>query len=63
MLKFGAGEKKAILPLYIVADDFPEEAEAFILKLLPDTVTGSAEVDEPMEVRRNDLDFLYAFFF
>uniref|UniRef100_A0A667YA34 Adhesion G-protein coupled receptor V1 n=1 Tax=Myripristis murdjan TaxID=586833 RepID=A0A667YA34_9TELE len=64
MLKFGAGEKKAILPLYIVADDFPEEAEAFILKLLPDTVTGSAEVDEPMEMvfYIQDSDDIYGMF-
>lgn len=47
---FAAGEVTAVIPINIVADDLPEEAEPFLLKLLPDTVTGNAEVDEPMEV-------------
>lgn len=49
-VKFAAGQVAAVIPLNIVADVVPEEAEAFILKLLPSTVTGNAEVDEPMEV-------------
>lgn len=49
-VKFAAGQVTAVIPIDIVADDLPEEAEAFLLKLLPDTVTGNAELDEPMEV-------------
>lgn len=53
-VKFAAGQVTAVIPINIVADVDPEEAEAFILKLLPDTVTGNAEVDEPMEVSLKD---------
>uniref|UniRef100_A0A3Q3J0J5 Adhesion G-protein coupled receptor V1 n=1 Tax=Monopterus albus TaxID=43700 RepID=A0A3Q3J0J5_MONAL len=49
-VKFAAGQVTAIIPIDIVADDQPEEAEAFVLKLLPNSVTGNAEVNEPMEV-------------
>ncbi|XP_040011455.1 adhesion G-protein coupled receptor V1 [Xiphias gladius] len=49
-VRFAAGQVTAVIPIYIVADDQPEEAEAFILKLLPNTVTGNAEIDEPMEM-------------
>lgn len=52
---FAAGQVTAIIPINIVADDQPEEAEPFLLKLLPNTVTGNAEVDEPMEVRLEDI--------
>lgn len=44
----------AILPLNITQDDLPEEAEAFLLRLIPQSVQGGAEVDEPMEVIEND---------
>lgn len=47
---FAAGQVTAVISINIVADDQPEEAEAFVLKLLPNTVTGNAEIDEPMEV-------------
>lgn len=47
---FSAGQVTAVISLNIVADVQPEEAEAFVLKLLPHTVTGNAEIDEPMEV-------------
>lgn len=53
-VKFTAGQVMAVIPLNIVADAIPEEAEAFILKLLPNTVTGNAEVDEPMAVSSKD---------
>lgn len=53
-VKFAAGQVTAVIPINIVADVDPEEAEAFILRLLPDTVTGNAEVDEPMEVSLKD---------
>lgn len=49
-VKFAAGQVTAVIPINIVADDLPEEAEAFLLKLLPNTVTGNAELDEPTEV-------------
>lgn len=54
-VKFAAGQVSAVIPINIVADDQPEEAEPFVLKLLPNTVTGNAEVNEPMEVRMEDL--------
>lgn len=50
-VSFAAGQVSAVIPLNIVNDDVPEEAEPFVFKLLPDSVTGKAEVDEPMEVR------------
>lgn len=53
-VRFAAGQVTAVIPINIVDDDVPEEAEAFLLKLLPDTVTGDAEVDEPMEVSSVD---------
>lgn len=49
-VRFAAGQVTAVIPINIVADDQPEEAEAFLFKLLPNSVTGNAEVDEPMEV-------------
>lgn len=50
IVKFAAGQVTAVISLNIVADDKPEEAEAFVFKLLPNTVTGNAEVNEPMQV-------------
>lgn len=50
IVNFAAGQVTAVIPINIVADDLPEEAEAFLLKLLPSTVTGNAELDEPTEV-------------
>ncbi|KAK7934133.1 hypothetical protein WMY93_005029 [Mugilogobius chulae] len=47
---FTAGKVTSVIPLNIVEDVVPEEAEAFLFKLLPDSVTGNAEVDEPMEM-------------
>ncbi|XP_041643632.1 adhesion G-protein coupled receptor V1 [Cheilinus undulatus] len=63
-VRFAAGQVTAVIPINIVADDLPEEAEAFTLKLLPDTVTGNAEVDEPMEVvfYIQDSDDVYGLF-
>nr|XP_046243039.1 adhesion G-protein coupled receptor V1 [Scatophagus argus] len=63
-VRFAAGQVTAVIPLNIVADDVPEEAEAFLLKLLPSTVTGNAEVDEPMEVMFyiQDSDDVYGLF-
>lgn len=50
MVSFAPGQVTAVIPINIVTDDVPEEAEAFVLRLLPHSVTGDAEVDEPMEV-------------
>ncbi|KAM7391822.1 hypothetical protein PAMP_022479 [Pampus punctatissimus] len=63
-VKFSAGQITAVIPLNIVADDLPEEAEAFVLKLLPNTVTGNAEVDEPTEMvfYIQDSDDVYGMF-
>ncbi|XP_041856249.1 adhesion G-protein coupled receptor V1 [Melanotaenia boesemani] len=63
-VRFAAGQVTAVIPLNIMADDQQEEAEAFILKLLPSTVTGNAEVDEPMEVvfYIQDSDDVYGLF-
>ncbi|XP_051279685.1 adhesion G-protein coupled receptor V1 isoform X2 [Dicentrarchus labrax] len=63
-VRFAAGQVTAVIPINIVADDQPEEAEAFLLKLLPNTVTGNAEVDEPMEIvfYIQDSDDVYGLF-
>ncbi|XP_070689817.1 adhesion G-protein coupled receptor V1 [Pempheris klunzingeri] len=63
-VRFAAGQVTAVIPINVVADDLPEEAEAFSLKLLPDTVTGNAEVDEPMEIvfYIQDSDDVYGLF-
>ncbi|GLD66863.1 G-protein coupled receptor 98 isoform X1, partial [Lates japonicus] len=63
-VRFAASQVTAVIPINIVADDQPEEAEAFILKLLPNTVTGHAEVDEPMEMvfYIQDSDDVYGLF-
>ncbi|XP_029685938.1 LOW QUALITY PROTEIN: adhesion G-protein coupled receptor V1 [Takifugu rubripes] len=63
-VRFAAGQVTAVVPLNIVADVVPEEAEAFILQLLPSSVTGNAEVDEPMEVTFyiQDSDDVYGLF-
>lgn len=54
-VRFAAGQVTAVIPINVVADDQPEEAEAFVLRLLPNTVTGNAEVDEPMEVSLKEM--------
>uniref|UniRef100_A0AAV2MS74 Staphylococcus aureus surface protein A n=1 Tax=Knipowitschia caucasica TaxID=637954 RepID=A0AAV2MS74_KNICA len=61
---FAAGQVTAVIPLSIVDDNVPEEAEAFLFKLLPKSVTGNAEVDEPMEMVLyiQDSDDVYGFF-
>ncbi|KAM8865111.1 adhesion G-protein coupled receptor V1 isoform 2-T2 [Synchiropus picturatus] len=61
---FTAGQVTAAIPINIVDDHLPEEAEAFVLKLLPETVTGNAEVDEPMQMvfYIQDSDDVYGIF-
>ncbi|XP_073670715.1 adhesion G-protein coupled receptor V1 isoform X2 [Paramisgurnus dabryanus] len=49
-LRFAEGQMSAILPLNITQDNLPEEAEAFLFRLIPNSVEGGAEVDEPMEM-------------
>ncbi|KAM4746526.1 adhesion G-protein coupled receptor V1 isoform 2-T2 [Anableps anableps] len=63
-VKFAAGQVTAVISINIVADDQPEEAEAFVLKLLSNTVTGNAEIDEPMEMvfYIQDSDDVYGLF-
>ncbi|XP_044053980.1 adhesion G-protein coupled receptor V1 isoform X2 [Siniperca chuatsi] len=63
-VRFAPGQVTAVITINIVADDLPEEAEAFLLKLLPNTVTGNAEVDEPMETvfYIQDSDDVYGLF-
>ncbi|XP_060927102.1 adhesion G-protein coupled receptor V1 [Limanda limanda] len=63
-VKFAAGQVAAVIPINIVGDDEPEEAEAFTLRLLPNTVTGNAEIDEPMEMvfYIQDSDDVYGLF-
>ncbi|XP_039767131.1 adhesion G-protein coupled receptor V1 [Ornithorhynchus anatinus] len=50
ILHFAQGQMLAILPLTVIEDDFPEEAEAYRLQILPQTVRGGAEVMEPIEL-------------
>ncbi|CAB1319363.1 unnamed protein product, partial [Coregonus sp. 'balchen'] len=63
-LWFRAGQMSAVLLLNIIEDKLPEEAEAFVLRLLPDTVQGGAEVDEPTEMvfYVQDSDEVYGLF-
>ncbi|KAJ8380590.1 hypothetical protein SKAU_G00013680 [Synaphobranchus kaupii] len=63
-LLFAAGQMTATLPLNITDDASPEEAEAFVFRLLPGSVRGGAEVDEPMEIvfYIQDSDDVYGMF-
>ncbi|XP_035235780.1 adhesion G-protein coupled receptor V1 isoform X2 [Anguilla anguilla] len=63
-LRFAAGQMAAALPLAIVDDAAPEEAEAFTFRLLPRSVRGGAEVDGPMELvfYIQDSDDVYGLF-
>lgn len=49
-IRFDQGQMLVTLPLDIVDDDVPEEAEPYLLKLLAHTIQGGAEVSEPSEV-------------
>ncbi|XP_035385851.1 adhesion G-protein coupled receptor V1 [Electrophorus electricus] len=49
-LRFVQGQMAAVLQLNITQDDLPEEAEAYLLRLIPASVLGGAEVDDPMEM-------------
>ncbi|XP_041926588.1 adhesion G-protein coupled receptor V1 [Alosa sapidissima] len=50
VLHFAAGQKTSVISFNINQDDLPEEAEVFLLRLLPKSVQGGAEVDKPMEI-------------
>ncbi|KAE8635798.1 hypothetical protein XENTR_v10002742 [Xenopus tropicalis] len=50
VLQFTQDQMMVSLPLTIISDDFPEEAEAYILRLLTNTVQGGAEVGSPTEL-------------
>ncbi|XP_076995276.1 adhesion G-protein coupled receptor V1 [Tamandua tetradactyla] len=50
VLHFAQGQMVASIPLTVVDDDLPEEAEVYLLQILPHTVRGGAEVSEPAEL-------------
>ncbi|XP_066129903.1 adhesion G-protein coupled receptor V1 [Saccopteryx bilineata] len=50
VLRFAQGQMLASILLTVDDDDLPEEAEAYILQILPHTVQGGAEVSEPAEL-------------
>ncbi|XP_058132092.1 adhesion G-protein coupled receptor V1 [Dasypus novemcinctus] len=50
VLHFAQGQMVALIPLSVVDDDLPEEAEAYLLQMLPYTIHGGAEVSEPAEL-------------
>ncbi|XP_037657723.1 adhesion G-protein coupled receptor V1 [Choloepus didactylus] len=50
VLHFARGQMVASIPLTVVDDDLPEEAEAYLLQILPHTIHGGAEVSEPAEL-------------
>lgn len=49
-VQFTQGQMLAPIPLVVSEDDLPEEAEAYLLTLLPHTIQGGAEVSEPAQV-------------
>ncbi|XP_027630761.1 adhesion G-protein coupled receptor V1 [Tupaia chinensis] len=50
VLHFAQGQMLTSIPLTVVNDDLPEEAEAYLLQILPHTIRGGAEVSEPAEL-------------
>ncbi|KAM4753534.1 adhesion G-protein coupled receptor V1 isoform 2-T3 [Cyanocitta cristata] len=49
-ISFDQGQMLETLHLNVIDDDIPEEAEPYLLKLLPHTIQGGAEVSEPSEL-------------
>ncbi|NXX79900.1 GPR98 protein, partial [Urocolius indicus] len=49
-IHFNQGQMLVALPLNIINDDIPEEAEPYLLQLLPHTIQGGAEVSEPSKL-------------
>ncbi|XP_033623594.1 adhesion G-protein coupled receptor V1 [Fukomys damarensis] len=50
VLHFAQGQMSASVSLTVIEDDLPEEAEAYLLRILPHTTRGGAEVSEPAEL-------------
>ncbi|KAM4808264.1 adhesion G-protein coupled receptor V1 [Rhinophrynus dorsalis] len=50
VLHFTQGQMLATIPLTIISDNVPEEAEAYVLHILANTVQGGAEVGSPTEL-------------
>uniref|UniRef100_A0A2K5BZQ4 Adhesion G-protein coupled receptor V1 n=1 Tax=Aotus nancymaae TaxID=37293 RepID=A0A2K5BZQ4_AOTNA len=50
ILHFAQGQMLATIPLTVVDDDLPEEAEAYLLQILPHTIQGGAEMSQPAEL-------------
>ncbi|XP_063151499.1 adhesion G-protein coupled receptor V1 [Candoia aspera] len=50
VLYFAQGQLLASLPLNIIDDDVPEEAEPYLLQILDHTIQGGAEVSDPAEL-------------
>ncbi|XP_063820072.1 adhesion G-protein coupled receptor V1 [Pseudophryne corroboree] len=50
VLQFSQGQMMTTIPFTVVADDVPEEAEAYLLRILANTVKGGAEVGSPAEL-------------
>ncbi|KAM4707152.1 adhesion G-protein coupled receptor V1 [Discoglossus pictus] len=50
VLQFAQGQMSATLPLRIISDETPEEAEAYLVQILANTVRGGAEVGSPAEL-------------
>ncbi|XP_029429217.1 adhesion G-protein coupled receptor V1 [Rhinatrema bivittatum] len=50
VLHFFQGQMLASIPLTIINDNYPEEAEAYLLQILGPTVEGGAEVGKPAEL-------------
>ncbi|XP_028615942.1 adhesion G-protein coupled receptor V1 [Grammomys surdaster] len=49
-LQFAQGQMLAPISLAVFDDDLPEEAEAYLLTILPHTIQGGAEVSEPAQL-------------
>ncbi|EGW05954.1 G-protein coupled receptor 98 [Cricetulus griseus] len=49
-LQFTQGQMLASIPLTVIDDDLPEEAEVYLLKILSHTTQGGAEVSEPAQL-------------
>ncbi|CAH6787485.1 Adgrv1 [Phodopus roborovskii] len=49
-LQFAQGQMLASIPLTVTDDDLPEEAEVYLLKILPHTTQGGAEVSQPAQL-------------
>ncbi|XP_053555694.1 LOW QUALITY PROTEIN: adhesion G-protein coupled receptor V1 [Bombina bombina] len=64
VLQFAEGQMSARIPLQIISDDIPEEAEMYRIQILANTVKGGAEVGLPTELvfYIQDSDDVYGLF-